>query len=189
MGVPLLVMGGVMGLKIGDTAPNFSLPGVDGKDHGLGEWALKKILVVVFTCNHCPYAQAYEDRLSELAHYYSVQGVQFVAINSNDASSYPEDGFGEMKKRAAKKKFGFPYLRDESQETAKAYGAEVTPDVFLFDKDRVLRYRGRIDDNWRFRDRVREHSLKEAISTVLSGGVIPPEDADKRGLGCSVKWK
>jgi len=178
-----------MGLKIGDAAPDFSLPGVDGKTHSLGSFALKKILVVVFTCNHCPYAQAYEDRLIELAQYYSVQGVQFVAINPNDASSYPADGFMEMKKRAKKKRFPYPYLRDETQEVAKAYGAEVTPDVFVFDKNRLLCYRGRIDDNWRNREKVKEQSLKIAISTLLAGSRLDPDVAEKPALGCSVKWK
>ncbi len=178
-----------MGLKIGDPAPDFSLPGVDGNTHSLGSFALKKILVVVFTCNHCPYAQAYEDRLSDLAKFYSVQGVQFVAINPNDASTHPQDSFPEMVKRAKKKGFPFPYLRDESQDIAKAYGAEVTPEAFVFDKNRALCYRGRIDDNWRSREKVKDESLKIAISTLLAGSRLSSEVAEMPALGCSVKWK
>ena len=178
-----------VGLKIGDEAPEFTLPGVDGKDHSLGEWALKRVLVVIFTCNHCPYAQAYEDRLIELANFYSLQAVQFVAINPNDAEGYPQDSMEGMKQRQAKKHFPYPYLRDETQQVAKKYGAEVTPEVFLFDKDRKLCYRGRIDDNWRNRDKVKDQSLKIAISTVLSGSRLDPEVAEQRALGCTVKWK
>lgn len=178
-----------MGLKIGDSAPKLSLPGVDGKTYTLEHFALKRVLVVIFTCNHCPYAQAYEDRLIDLANYYSIQGVQFVAINPNDAESYPLDSFDEMKKRAKKKGYPYPYLRDKTQEVAKAYGAEVTPDVFVFDKNRKLQYRGRIDDNWRSRDRVKEESLKIAISTLLSGGTLDPDVAEQKAMGCSVKWK
>ncbi len=178
-----------MGLKIGDAAPDFTLPGVDGKEHGLGEWASKRILVVVFTCNHCPYAQAYEDRLVELAKYYSIQGVQFVAINANDARSYPADSYDQMKLRAKKKGLPYPYLRDESQDVAKRYGAQVTPEAFVFDKHRKLCYKGRVDDNWRRRDKVQEESLKIAISTLLSGGSLDAEVAEKPAIGCTIKWK
>ena len=178
-----------MGLTIGDLAPAFSLPGTDGETYALDDFKGKKLLVVIFTCNHCPYAQAYEDRLIELATYYGVQSVQFVAINPNDASSYPADGFVEMKERAKKKRFPYPYLRDETQEVAKAYGAEVTPDVFVFDKNRLLCYCGLIDDNWRHSDRVKDHTLKEAISQLLAGTPLHPDDAVKPAMGCSIKWR
>ncbi len=178
-----------MGLKIGDPAPAFSLPGTDGKTYGLDDFAGKRLLVVVFTCNHCPYAQAYEDRLAELARFYSVQGVQFVAINPNDASGHPEDDFAHMRERAKRRNFPYPYLRDESQAVAKAYGPDCTPDAFLFDKGRKLRYHGRIDDNWRHGDRVKERSLKEAISMLLAGIPVHPDEAEKPAIGCSVKWK
>jgi peroxiredoxin len=178
-----------MGLKIGEIAPAFNLPNVNGETTSLDAFKLKRVLVVIFTCNHCPYAQAYEDRLIDLANYYAVQGVQFVAINPNDAESYPADSFHAMQARAKKKQFPYPYLRDKTQEVAKAYGAEVTPDIFVFDKNRTLQYRGRIDDNWRNRDKVKEESLKIAISTLLSGGTLDPSVAEQKALGCSVKWK
>ncbi len=178
-----------VGLKIGDPAPAFSLPGVSGRTYSLDEFSAKKLLVIVFTCNHCPYAQAYEDRLIELARCYSVQGVGFVAINSNDDSTYPADGFAAMKERAKRKGFPFPYLRDESQAVAKKYGPDCTPDAFLFDSKRLLRYHGRIDDNWRFRDKAKDHTLKEMISMLLAGIPIHPDEALKPAMGCSIKWK
>ncbi len=176
-----------MALKIGEKAPDFTLPGVDGKTHELQEWKDKRVLVLVFTCNHCPYARAYEDRLARLAGYYGVQGVQFVAINSNDASFVPEDSFERMKARAAERHYPYPYLHDETQRVATAYGATVTPDCFVFDKERVLKYRGRVDDNWRDAAKTKDDSLKEAISVVLSGGV--PKEPEKAAIGCSLKWK
>lgn len=178
-----------MGLRIGEPAPAFSLPGTDGKTYTLDLFTLKRILVVVFTCNHCPYAQAYEDRLIELARYYGVQGVQFVAINPNDAVSHPQDSFAEMKTRAKRKGFPYPYLRDETQEVAKRYGPDCTPDCFVFDKERKLRYHGRIDDNWRSSERVKDRTLKEAISMLLAGLPIHPDEALKPAIGCGVKWK
>ncbi len=178
-----------MALKIGDSAPDFCLPGVDGKEYSLSSFAGARVLVVVFTCNHCPYAQAYEDRLIELAEYYSVQRVQFVAINPNDAEGYPEDSFEGMRRRQAKKRFPYPYLRDESQAVAKAYGATVTPELFVFDKDRALRYHGRIDDCWRSSEKVKNPSLKIAISTLLSGNSLAPDVAEQPAMGCTIKWK
>jgi peroxiredoxin len=176
-----------MGLRIGDRAPDFSLPGVDGKTHTLQEYALKRVLVVVFTCNHCPYAQAYEDRLKAMAQFYGVQGVQFIGINPNDDSSYPEESFARMKERAARRGFTFPYLRDATQDVAKRFGALTTPEAFVFDSKRLLRYHGRIDDSWRLSERVKEHTLREAISAVLSGGEI--REPEKSALGCTIKWK
>ena len=116
-------------LKGSDPAPDFSLPGVDGKTHHLKSFAEKPVLVVLFSCNHCPYVQAYEDRLIEIQRDYGDRGVQLVAINSNDDVDYPEDSFENMVKRAKEKKFAFYYLRDESQKVARDYGATHTPHI------------------------------------------------------------
>lgn len=179
-----------MGLKIGEKAPNFKLKGVDGNTYSLhNDFLEKRAICIVFTCNHCPYAKAYEDRLIYIAQQFSLQKVQFILINSNDSSSYPEDSFEEMKRRAKSKNFKFPYLRDNTQDVAKQYGAEVTPDCFLLDKDLVLRYRGRIDDNWQYPERVKDKSLMNAISNILSGTPISLEEVEKKAMGCSIKWK
>jgi hypothetical protein len=116
-----------------------------------------------------------------------VQGDQFVLINPNDSQGYPEDDFAHMKDRATKKRFPFPYLRDESQAVAKKYGPDCTPDCFVFDSKRILRYHGRIDDNWRHSDHVKECSLNDAISDVLSANAV--KVPEKPSIGCSVKWK
>jgi len=171
----------------GDNLPYFELGGVDDEIHTPEEWADRKLLVVIFTCNHCPYAQAYEERLIALQKRYSVQSVQFVAINSNDSEGYPEDGFREMKKRAKESGFNYPYLRDKSQAVARKFGAACTPEAYLFDRHRICKYRGRIDDSWRDPSRVKEESLKEAISDLLAGK--EPVITERPALGCSIKWK
>ena len=134
-------------LKIDSAIPDFSLIGVDDKTYSLNSFSDKNILIVIFSCNHCPYVQAYEDRIISLQNEFVKAGVQIIAINSNDDVKYPDDSFEEMKKRAELKKFNFPYLRDETQEVAKAFGATHTPQIFLFDKQRKLKYEGKIDDN------------------------------------------
>ena len=122
------------GMPLGTVAPPFSLPGVDGETYSLDSFSDAELLVVVFTCNHCPYAIACEDRLVAIQSDYGDKGVRLVAINPNDAEKYPDDSFDKMKERAAAKDFNFPYLRDESQEVARAYDAACTPDVFVFDR-------------------------------------------------------
>lgn len=176
-----------MGLKIGDNIIDFNLRGVDEKKYYVDKFRGKRILVVIFTCNHCPYAQAYQDSIKEIQSEYSEKGVQVIAINSNDDNNYPEDSFENMKIRAKEARFNFPYLRDESQEVAREYGAEVTPDVFVFDKNRVLRYRGRIDDNWQNPGKVKEKSLRNAINELLEGKGVSIKEA--KAIGCSIKWK
>lgn len=118
-------------LDLGASAPDFSLPGVDGKVHGLAQYKEAKALCIIFSCNHCPYVQAYEGRMIELQKHYGPQGAQLLAINSNDADGYPEDSFENMKTRAKSQGFNFPYLRDETQNVAKAYGAQRTPHIFF----------------------------------------------------------
>ncbi len=173
-------------LQIGDHAPGFQLPGVDGHAFRLEEFAGKPILVVIFSCNHCPYVQAYEDRMISIQRDYRGHGVQLVAINSNDDTDYPQDSFNAMVERATAKAFNFPYLRDADQSVAKAYGATHTPQLFVFDHGRKLRYTGKIDDNWQNPAAVKRQYLREALD-ALSGGAAPAE-AETHAIGCTIKW-
>lgn len=173
-------------MALGRACPEFLLPGTDGKTHGLADFR-GKLLVVIVSCNHCPYVVAYEERMVSLAREYQPRGVDFVAINANDASRYPEDGMPKMVERAAKRGFPFPYLRDEAQTVVRALGARFTPEVFVFDEARALRYRGRIDDNHRDASRVTAHDLKNALEALLSG--TSPSVPETIPVGCSVKWK
>jgi peroxiredoxin len=173
-------------LELGAQAPDFGdLQGADGERYSLRSFDAKPVLVVVFTCNHCPYAVAYEDRVVAIQRDYSGKGVQLVAINSNDDKSYPEDGYPQMVKRAKEKGFNFPYVRDASQGAAEAYGAVCTPHVFAFDKDRRLRYRGRIDDS-KDPAGVKSPDLRNALDDMVAGK--DPKVADTRPFGCSIKW-
>ena len=173
-------------LHVGDLAPAFALRGVDGRSYGPDDFAGTEALVIVFSCNHCPYVQAYEDRLIGVQRDYANRGVQVIAINSNDEAGYPEDGFGKMVERAKAKRFNFPYLRDASQEVAKAYGATHTPHLFVFDRNRRLAYTGKIDDNWQRPEAVKRHYLRETLDALLRGA-IPPEPAT-HAIGCTIKW-
>ncbi len=175
------------GMPVGTPAPPFSLPGVDGETRSLDSFADAEILVVVFTCNHCPYAQACEDRLIAIQEDYRGRGVQLVAINPNDAQKYPDDSFEKMKERAVDRSFNFPYLRDESQDVARAYDAACTPDVFVFDRERKLVYNGRVDDNWKEPDRVTRQDLREVLDASLEGRTVDFEHVPS--MGCSIKWK
>lgn len=174
------------GLRIGDPAPGFSLPGVDGRTWDLDGFSDKAVLVVVFSCNHCPYVQAYEDRLVAIQRDYAARGVQLVAINSNDDRTYPEDSFEHMMARAKAKGYNFPYLRDASQQVARAYGATHTPHLFVFDRARRLRYTGKIDDNWQRPDAVRRRYLREALDAILEHGA--PAEPMTHAIGCTIKW-
>jgi peroxiredoxin len=175
-----------MSIALGSEAPFFELPGVDGYDHSLDEYADAKLLVLVQSCNHCPYVQAWEGRLIAIAGDEAYMGVRVVAVNSNDVANYPEDSFEEMKKRAAKQGFSFDYLFDENQELARTLGAERTPEVFLFDEERKLRYHGAIDDS-RDTTAVTRNYLQDAIDALLAGGT--PDPAETPAVGCTVKWK
>ena len=175
-----------VGLSLGSSAVDFQLKGVDGKTHSLNSFSDKKAVVVVFSCNHCPYVQAYEDRMVQIQKDYSAKGVTLVAINSNDDSDYPEDSYPNMIKRAKEQGFNFPYLRDETQEIARKYGAICTPHVFAFDQQRRLQYKGRIDDN-RNSESVKIKDLRNALDAILAGH--KPAVQETRPFGCSVKWK
>lgn len=174
-------------LRLGSAAPLFSLPGVDGRMWSMADLAEKSVVVVIFSCNHCPYVQAYEDRMVAIQRDYAERGVQLVAINSNDADDYPEDSFVKMKKRVQDKGFNFLYLRDDSQAVARAYGATHTPQLFVFDRDRRLRYTGKIDDNWQQPQSVRRRFLREALDGLLAG--TQPAEPMTHAIGCTIKWK
>lgn len=174
-------------INAGDDAIPFELPGVDGETHKLADYEEKEAVAVIFTCNHCPYARAWEDRIVSIQDDYGSSGLQVIAINANDAEKYPDDGFPQMKQRAKEKGFNFPYLHDESQEVARAYGAERTPEVFLFDAARKLAYHGAVDDNYDDPDAVRDAYLRDAIEAVLSGE--RPSTPHTSPVGCTIKWK
>ncbi len=165
----------------------FSLPGVDGRTYTESDFAQAKVLAVIFWCNHCPYVLAWEDRVIQLQREYAGRGVRFVLISSNDPEKYPEDSFPRMQERARLKAYPFPYLFDESQEVARRYGATRTPEVFLFDAARTLRYHGAPDDNFEDPQAVRQHYLRDAIEAVLAGRTPPVAQTPPRG--CTIKWR
>jgi peroxiredoxin len=174
--------------NFGWPAPDFCLPGTDGRQHTLASCRGDNGLLVAFICNHCPYVQAILDRLLRDARELAQHGIGVVAISSNDTAAYPEDAFPEMARRAAEKAFPFPYLYDESQDVARAYGAVCTPDFFGFDGDLGLQYRGRLDASGRqpaAADARRE--LFEAMREVAASGRGPREQWPS--IGCSLKWK
>ncbi len=173
-------------LHPGALAPPFELQGVDGKTYSLGSFR-SPFLLVVFWCNHCPYVQAWEGRMIEIGRRYSGKGLEVVLINSNDARAYPEDRLDSMVRRAAEKKYPFPYLVDESQAIARAYGALVTPHPMLFGPGRTLLYQGRIDNDHQHPERVTEKYLERAIDQALAGQPVLP--AELAVAGCTVKWK
>lgn len=172
-------------LSLGDSAPPFLLPGTDGHDHAYGGED-EAATVVIFTCNHCPYALAWEDRLLAVGAEYERRGVRFLAINSNDAGQKPADSFENMKARTAERPWPFPYLRDESQTVARAYGALTTPDVFIFDAEDRLVYRGAPDADYEDESQNASH-LRDALDAVLAGRA--PSPAETESVGCSVKWR
>ena len=172
-------------VSLGSKAPYFSLPDTDGNNLSIENFS-KEILVVIFTCNHCPYAKAVEDRLIKLANNYNSK-VDFVLISSNDAENYPEDSPEKMAEQAESKSYPFPYLYDETQEIAKAYSAVCTPDIFLYNNDRELEYRGRLDDNWKEPEKVSREELKMAIEFILKGEKI--DFTQIPSMGCNIKWK
>ncbi|MCI4331401.1 MAG: thioredoxin family protein [Thermoplasmata archaeon] len=178
---------GLFDLHPGDPAPRFSLPDVEGVPRTLEEFQGSPYLLVVFWCNHCPYVQAWEQRMIDLATEYQPRGVQVVLINANDGVAYPDDRMSAMVERARLKHYPFPYLRDESQAVAHAYGARVTPHPMLFGPDRRLLFQGRIDDRHDAPERVQHRYLREALDAVLAGK--PVAAAELPVLGCSVKWK
>jgi peroxiredoxin len=172
-------------LDLGKPAPNFeNLKATDGKSYSLSSFEKNPVLVVIFSCNHCPYVVAYEDRMVAIQRDYAAKGVQLIAINSNDDKSYPEDSFPNMVQRAKKKNFNFVYARDADQSVVDAYGAVCTPHVFAFGPDRKLAYRGRIDDSKEVA-KVTTNDLRNAIDDLLFGKKVQVQDT--RPFGCSIK--
>lgn len=173
--------------QLGTLAHDFELSGVDGKTYTLSSFANRRSLVIIFMCNHCPYVKAVLQRLIDLQNAFSGRGVQLIGINSNDATRYPDDSFGNMKTAAQERGISFPYLFDKTQETAKAYGAVCTPDLYVYGEERKLLYRGRIDDNWEHPEQVTRRDLKSALEDILAGRPVPNEQVPS--MGCSIKWK
>jgi peroxiredoxin len=174
-------------ISLGTQAPNFFLKGTDDKVHNLGDYSDKEVLVVVFMCNHCPYVQAIWERLVKLQEKYLNGQVRFIGINPNFHPDYPEDSLEKMKDYYVQYEMNFPYLLDETQEVARAYGAVCTPDIFVYDSERKLAYHGELDDNWQTPDLVAKHELDEAIEKILNGEI--PDEKQNPSMGCSIKWR
>jgi len=172
---------------LGTPIHDFSLEGVDSKTHSLRNYSEKEIIVIIFMCNHCPYVKAVLQRIIELQNEFIDRGVQFIGINPNDATRYPDDSLENMKIIARENDFSFPYLTDPSQEVAKSYDAVCTPDLYVYGKNRKLVYRGRIDDNWEDSEKVTQQDLKLALENILSGEVVTSKQIPS--MGCSIKWK
>jgi peroxiredoxin len=177
--------------KLGASCPDFRLPAVDGKSYALADFADAPVLVVMFICNHCPYVKAVEDRIIALQRAFGPRGVQLVGVCANDAVTYPDDAFDKLAERWRQKDYGFPYLHDESQAVARAFGAVCTPDIFVYDRGgggaRTLAYRGRIDDSWKEPGKVTRHELADALEALLAGR--RPSAEQRPSLGCSIKWR
>lgn len=173
-------------MSASETAPPFDLPGVDGRNHSLAEYADAPVLVLVQSCNHCPYVLAWEGRIEALQREYGARGVRIVAVNSNDAMVYPADSFEKMVEHAREAGYSFDYLYDESQEVARALGSQRTPEAFVFDADRRLVYHGAVDDH-REEEDVTTHYLRDAIEASLAGE--SPAITDTPPVGCTVKWR
>jgi peroxiredoxin len=175
-----------MELAIGDPVPAFELPDTDGRSWSSADGDGTAATVIVFTCNHCPYALAWHDRILDAARDYAERGVRFLQINSNDAERYPRDSYEAMQNRVAAEDWPMPYLHDSSQAVARAFGAKVTPDVFVFDSGGQLRYRGAPDGDYEDPGQ-RAAWLRAALDAVLSGE--GPAEAETRPVGCSIKWR
>ncbi|GFN41187.1 MAG: alkyl hydroperoxide reductase [Marine Group I thaumarchaeote] len=173
-------------LKTGDQAPDFDLIGIDDKNHSLNDYKDYDGLLVLFTCNHCPYVKAKVEAIKEI-HEKFKDKVALVGINSNDPINYPDDNFENMKKTAQEKGIKFDYLVDDTQEIAKKYGATCTPDPFLFNKERKLVFHGRIDNAMNLEDTATEKTMINNIEKLLAGEKIE-KDFDP-SIGCSIKWK
>jgi peroxiredoxin len=174
-------------LRIGTKADNFNLKGVDGKYYSLDGFKDKKVLCIIFMCNHCPYVVAVQQRINQTAKDYAGKSFAIVGINPNDPVTYPEDSYENMIIRAKEQGYVFPYLFDETQEIARKYDAVCTPDIYLYDDNRILKYRGRIDDNWKDEISVTSRDLRMAIDKLLENKEIDFEMVPS--MGCSIKWK
>ena len=174
-------------LALGTPCPDFRLRSVDGQTVARDDFGDRHALVVMFICNHCPYVQAVEDRIIALGREYAPRGVQLVGICSNDPTDYPDDRPERLLARWRAKAYGFPYLLDESQDVAHAFGAVCTPDLYVFDRERRLAYHGRLDDDWQHPERVKRRDLAAALDALLAGRA--PSREQVHSIGCSIKWK
>lgn len=176
-------------IPLGSIAPDFDLPGVDGMTYSLADFSDRTGVLVVFMCNHCPYARAAWPLLLDLYGDFE-DSIGFIAINANDGDAYTADSFDAMQQEAEQRGLPFPYVWDEHQDTAAAYEAQCTPDPYLYRKKNgsfELFYHGRINDSWQDEDMVSEESLRQAIKALLAGGDSPA--LQKPSMGCSIKWK
>lgn len=180
-----------MGFKVGEKVEDFSLENpLTGKTVSMSDYEDAKGFIVVFTCNHCPYAVKYEQRIIDLARAYNPMGYPVIAINPNDPEAYPDDSPANMVVRAKEKEYPFPYLFDETQDVAKAYGATRTPEVRVIERTKeglILRYIGAIDDNYQDAEQVENPYVAAAVKALLGGGDVPVESA--KAVGCSIKWR
>jgi peroxiredoxin len=174
-------------LKIGDRAPDFNLPATDGKNYGLANFADAKVLVVFFTCNHCPFVTGSDEVTRATAERFRKKGVAFIGINSNSEKTHPEDDFATMEERMKTHRFPWIYARDKSQKTAEAYGALRTPHFYVFDRDRKLVYTGRGVDNPRDTTRMKVNDLDRALEEHLAGKAVSVPMTNP--IGCNVKWE
>lgn len=177
---------GTVELGVGEKGKDFSLKNVDGKMVSLTDMKDAKGYIVIFTCNHCPYAKAYEDRIIALHEKYAPKGYPVVAINPNDAEVQPQDSFDEMKKRAESKNFPFPYVQDETQEIARFYGATRTPHVYVMDKSLTVKYVGAIDNNYKSAKDASERYVEDAVDALLKGEEVKTNYT--KAIGCGIKW-
>jgi peroxiredoxin len=178
------------GYKPGDVATDFKLKNVDGKMLSLADYHLAKGFIVVFTCNHCPYAKAYETRIMELDKQYAAKGYPVIAISPNDPVGEPADSFENMKKRAAEKKYSFPYMLDETQNITRTYGAKATPHVYVLQKTakgNVVEYVGAIDDDTEGTNPKKVNYVQNAVNALLAGKT--PTVTNTKAIGCGIKWK
>ena len=180
--------------ELGSPASPFDLPvanpsvdSLGGETRRLDDYSGADVLVLVFTCNHCPFALHVEDALAQSARTYADRGVRFIAINANDAERFPGDSFEAMRRRTDRKAYPFPYLFDDSQEVAKAYGAVCTPDFFVFDRTRKLVYRGRYDETRPGRGAATGRDLHAALDQLIESGTVTVEQ--RPSIGCNIKWK
>ena len=174
-------------VDLGQAAPPWSeLATVDGHTYAIDSLRGADAIVIVFTCNHCPYAQAWEKRLVSAANTYSNRSVRFALISANDPVAYPEDSFDEMKARAESQNYPFPYLFDDSQNVARSYGAERTPEVFVLDANQHLRYHGAVDDNSN-EDEVSQHWMRDALDNLTTGSDLSVVNTTP--VGCTIKWR
>jgi peroxiredoxin len=178
------------GFKPGDKASSFKLKNIDNNFVSLEDYKDAKGFIVVFSCNHCPYVKAYESRIEALNKQYASKGYPVIAINSNDVESYPDDSFENMQRNSKQKGFTFPYVIDETQEVAKAYGALKTPHVYVLQKkgnDYIVRYVGAIDDNTESAEKAHKKYVEDAVNALLAGKEVIVKET--KAIGCGVKWK